>query len=185
MQEHIRLQLSPFEWFGDVASYWTDQPRQSTELSTAGRSGNTHRSREPDLQHRTKQPRTQARDAICYYIDPNGRQHFNFVQQIWLDPLVPMAYTHVHSTALTTLAVNLLTFVLSERDYRAAIGTTCRRAVALAREFSEDCLLTAPDQAWVMPHSAIKAWINSRQRPRAAGRARSRRLSAVILRSKG
>jgi len=111
-------------------------------------------------------------EDICFHIDRDGRQHFNFKQQIWLDPAVPMACTRVHSTALTTLAINLLTLVLRRRDYHAAIGTVSRRAVVLAREFSDDCLLRAPGQAWVMPRSAIRAWVDSRRRARAIGRAR-------------
>jgi len=111
-------------------------------------------------------------EDIRFHIDRDGRQHFNFEQQIWLDPSVPMACTRVHSTALDTLAINLLTLVLRQRDYHAAIGTSCRRAVVLAREFSDDCLLRAPKQAWVMPRSAIRAWIDSRRRGRTVGRGR-------------
>lgn len=95
-------------------------------------------------------------------IDRAGRQHFNFAQRVWLYRSVPMACTRTPSTAMVTLAVNLLTMVLAERDYRAAVGTTCRRAVTLASKFAEDCLLTAPDGSWVMPRDAIEAWIRSR-----------------------
>jgi hypothetical protein len=109
---------------------------------------------------------------IRFHIDADGRQHFNFEQRIWLDPLVPMACTRVPSTALTTLAVNLLTLVMRARDYRAAIGVGSRQAVLLAQDFSDECLLPAPGQAWVMPRAAIRAWIESHRRSRGAGRAR-------------
>ncbi len=81
-----------------------------------------------------------------------------------------MACTRVHSTALATLAVNLLTLVLHERDYDTAIGTSRRRAMVLAHAFSDECLLSAPEQAWVMPRSAIRAWIDSHQRARGSRR---------------
>ncbi|MGH8142176.1 MAG: hypothetical protein ACREU2_06640 [Steroidobacteraceae bacterium] len=115
-------------------------------------------------------PPAAAPEDICFHVDRAGRQHFNFEQQVWLDPLVQMACTRVHSTALTTLAVNLLTLVLRERNYPAAVGTSCRQAVVLARAFSDDCLLSAPGNAWVMPRSAIRAWIHSHRRARGARR---------------
>ncbi len=77
-----------------------------------------------------------------------------------------MACTRAHSTALTTLAVNLLTRALEERDRRAAAGVTRRRAIGLARQFAEDCLLTAPEDAWVIPRDTIRAWIRARSRSR-------------------
>lgn len=86
-----------------------------------------------------------------------------------------MACTRAPSTALVTLAVNLLTMVLEERDRRAAVGVTCQRAIGLARQFAEDCLLTAPEEAWVMPRDAIEAWIRTRSVSRVPSGARTRR----------
>jgi hypothetical protein len=103
-----------------------------------------------------------ARTEFRFHVDPTGRQHFNFAQRVWLRRSVRMACTRAPSTALVTLAVNLLTMVLEERDRRAAVGVTCHRAIGLARQFAEDCLLTAPEDAWVMPREAIEAWIRTR-----------------------
>ena len=68
---------------------------------------------------------------FCYFMDRSGRQHFNFVQRIWLDPAISMEFTTVQTTALETLAVNLLTLVTRERDCRTAVGITSQRALAL------------------------------------------------------
>ena len=110
---------------------------------------------------------------LSYYVDRDGRQHFNFAQCVWLDVSVPMAWTPVYTTALRTLAVNLLTLVLQKRDYRAAVGLTARRALALAPAFCEECLLPAPQRAWVLPRQAVRAWVASKTRSRGApGRVR-------------
>jgi hypothetical protein len=139
---------------------------------TDARAGPSARRAGTGAHHRGRRPAATPLEDIRFYIDRAGRQHFNFEQRAWLDPLVPMACTRVHSTALATLAVNLLTLVLRERDYHAAVGRSCRRAVVLAREFSDECLLSAPEQGWVMPRSAIRAWIGSHRRARGVGRGR-------------
>jgi hypothetical protein len=108
-----------------------------------------------------------ARTEFRYYVDRSGRQHFNFAQRVWLRRSIPMACTRMHSLALATLAVNLLTMVLEERDQPAAAAITRRRAMRLARKFAAECLLTAPEDRWAIPRDAIAAWIRSR---RAAGR---------------
>jgi hypothetical protein len=116
-------------------------------------------------------PRTRLQnDEFRYFIDRQGRQHFNFRQRVWLDPSVQMACTGVYSLALKTLAVNLLTMSTCKRDYRAAVGLTSRRVVMLAPAFSRECLLSAPDQAWALPKASIKAWLESRPRARASAR---------------
>jgi hypothetical protein len=116
-------------------------------------------------------PRMRPRnDEFRYFIDRQGRQHFNFRQRIWLDPSVQMACTGVYSLALKTLAVNLLTMATRKRDYRAAVGLTSRRVVMLAPAFSRECLLSAPDQAWALPKASIRAWLESRLRARASAR---------------
>lgn len=119
-----------------------------------------------------------ARTEFRYHVDRAGRQHFNFAQRVWLRRSVRMACTRAPSTALVTLAVNLLTMVLEERDRRAAVGVTCQRAIGLAQQFAEDCLLTAPEEAWVMPRDAIEAWIRTRSVSRVPSGARSRRGAA-------
>jgi len=109
------------------------------------------------------------RGDFRYFVDRNGCQHFNFPQRIWLDPTIAMAVTPVQTIALETLAINLLTFMTRERDYRAGVGVTSQRAIALAREFCADCLLGAPVEAWELPRASIKAWLESH---RPAGSAR-------------
>lgn len=111
-------------------------------------------------------------DEFRYFIDRQGRQHFNFRQRVWLDASVQMAYTPIYSIALKTLAVNLLTLVTRKRDYQAAVGHTSRRVVLLAPSFSRECLLGAPDEAWALPKTTIKAWLESRLRVRTAPRPR-------------
>src|ERR1700722_1450885 len=110
-------------------------------------------------------PRTRLQnDDFRYFIDRQGRQHFNFKQRVWLDASVQMACTRGYSLALETLALNLLTMVTRTRDYRAAVGVTSRRAMLLAPSFSRECLLEAPDEAWALPKASIKAWVKSQLR---------------------
>lgn len=119
----------------------------------------------PDARRRARSrssaQRGPSHDEFRYFLDHQGRQHFNFRQRVWLDASVQMACTSAYSTALATLAVNLLTYATRARDYRAAVGLTSRRALALAPAFSRECLLSAPDQAWVLSKSAIRAWLDS------------------------
>lgn len=107
--------------------------------------------------------RTSSKDPR-YFLDTHGRQHFNFPQSVWLERSVPMAFTAVPSTALRTLAVNLLTLVIHERDYRAAIGRTSKLAITLAPYFVQQCLLGAPNAAWILPRETIRSWMESRIR---------------------
>jgi hypothetical protein len=99
-----------------------------------------------------------------FYEDSQGRQHFNFAQRIWLSPSVPMALTPVMTLELQTLAINLLTPLTRERDYRAAVGVTSKRVMRLADRFCAECLLTTDAAALLMPRSAIRAWLASRAR---------------------
>jgi hypothetical protein len=94
-----------------------------------------------------------------YFVDSSGRQHFNFVQRVWLQPQVEMAVTPVPTVALVTLAVNLLTEVTRERDYVAVVGVTSRRVMQLASPFCDECLLTAHGNGWVIPRASVKSWI--------------------------
>jgi hypothetical protein len=101
---------------------------------------------------------------ICFYVDSSGRQHFNFPQRVWLYPAVPMAVTPVMSIELETLAINLLTPLTRQRNYRAAVGVTSKRVRRLASDFCTECLLTAQSRAWVMRRSTLSAWLASRAR---------------------
>jgi hypothetical protein len=109
-----------------------------------------------------------------YFIDRQGRQHFNFRQRVWLDASVQMAYTRVYSVALKTLAVNLLMMVMAKRNYHAAARLTPRQAGLLAPSFVRECLLGAPDEAWALPRTTIEAWLESRLRGRRRSRPRRR-----------
>lgn len=119
-------------------------------------------------------------------VDRRGRQHFNFQQRVWLHPAIAMAYTKVPSAAMTTLAANLLTLALRTPGERALgrleWALASRYARALARRFSAECLLHAPDEGWVIPCAAIRAWLATRlpdfeRRARPGGAARSERLN--------
>jgi hypothetical protein len=101
-----------------------------------------------------------------YFVDSNGRQHFNFVQHVWLQPQVEMAVTPVLTVALETLAVNLLTEVTRERDYVAVVGVTSRRVMQLASTFCDECLLTAHGDGWVIPRASVKSWMAAHLRKR-------------------
>ena len=101
-----------------------------------------------------------------YFVDSNGRQHFNFVQRVWLQAQVEMAVTPVPTVALETLAVNLLTEVTRERDYAAVVGITSRRVMQLASMFCDECLLTARGNGWVIPRASVKSWIAAHLRKR-------------------
>ncbi len=105
-----------------------------------------------------------AHGDLCFYEDSQGRQHFNFPQRIWLHTYAPMAVTPGMSLELEALAINLLTPLTRERDYRAAVGVTSKRVRSLAARFCTECLLTADTQAWVMQRSTIRAWLVSRSR---------------------
>jgi hypothetical protein len=91
-----------------------------------------------------------------FFIDQHGRQHFNFKQQRWLTASVEMAFTRVYSTALKTLAANML----------ALYGIPGRSAVLLAPAFCRECLMGAPDRAWALPMATIEAWLDSKKRRR-------------------
>jgi hypothetical protein len=110
--------------------------------------------------HSTRACSTDARsapgpDEFRYYIDRHGAQHFNFQQQLWLERSVAMAFTSVPTTALETLAINLLAL---------ASGHAGTRLKLLARDFCEQCLLGAPQQGWVLPRPVIQAWMEARRR---------------------
>lgn len=105
-------------------------------------------------------------EKFRYYVDSSGRQHFNFVQRVWLQLQVEMAVTPVPTLALETLAVNLLTEVTRERDYVAVVGVTSRRVMQMAPMFCDECLLTAHGNGWVIPRASVKSWIAAQLRKR-------------------
>lgn len=92
-------------------------------------------------------------------VDSNGADCFNFPQTVWLYPGIPMRATPHYSRAAEVLAVNILSLVLEERDYRAAQGRTSSRAVKLARTFWDDCLAELPSGPWCIPLETIRDWI--------------------------
>jgi hypothetical protein len=85
-----------------------------------------------------------------------------------------MAVTSVMSIELETLAINLLTPMTRQRDFRAAVGVTSKRVRRLASRFCAECLLTAQSQAWVMQRSTIRAWLASRTRTQGRSRVGAR-----------
>jgi hypothetical protein len=112
------------------------------------------------------QRRRRARELeFRYFMDQRGRQHFNFRQTIWLDPAVDMAFTRAYSTALKTLAANLLALALEE---------PARTVLRLAPAFGRECLMGAPDKAWALPRSTIESWLESKRRCACALRIRRR-----------
>jgi len=110
-------------------------------------------------------------EKFRYFVDSNGRQHFNFPQRVWLEARVEMAVTPVPTVALETLAVNLLTEVTRERDYVAAVGVTSRRVMQMASTFCDECLLTARGNGWVIPRASVKSWIAAHLRQRSTNSA--------------
>jgi hypothetical protein len=120
--------------------------------------------------------RKQHETEFRFFVDRRGRQHFNFRQTLWLDAAVDMAFTRVYSTALKTLAANLLA---------QALDKPARRAVQLAPAFTRECLMGAPDKAWALPKSTIEAWFASKQRrAQHVRRARIGRRDAKVVRRK-
>jgi hypothetical protein len=120
--------------------------------------------------------RKQHETEFRFFVDRRGRQHFNFRQTLWLDAAVEMAFTRVYSTALKTLAANILA---------QALDKPARRAVQLAPTFTRECLMGAPDKAWALPRSTIEAWFASKQRrAQHVRRARSARRDAKVMRGK-
>jgi hypothetical protein len=105
-----------------------------------------------------------ARGDFRYYVDSRGLQHFNFEQKIWRNPAVQMAVTPVMTTALETLAINLLAYTTPERTDRPRVCVKSKDLVRLARRFCAECLLTACPAGWVIPRCTIEAWLVSQRR---------------------
>jgi hypothetical protein len=105
-----------------------------------------------------------------FCLDRHGAQHFNFEQCLWIERSVAMAFTPVRTTALETLAINLLALAAPPGDARPARDCARARLLPMAREFCEQCLLGAPQAGWVLPRPVIRAWMHARQRSRSARR---------------
>ena len=93
-----------------------------------------------------------------FRLDRNGFQHFNFRQHLWVNASVRMAFTQAPSTALTTLALNILSLAATaEPSGLAQAGL--RRQLRLARKFAQECLLTAPATRWIIRREVVLTWV--------------------------
>lgn len=112
---------------------------------------------------RPRSSRLIAKHGVMGCVDGDGADHFNFPQSVWLYPNVPMRATARYSRAAEVLAVNILSLVLEERDYRAAQGRASARAVRLAQAFYDECLVELPPGGWCIPLETIRAWVGARR----------------------
>jgi hypothetical protein len=94
-----------------------------------------------------------------FFVDHNGRQHFNFIQQFWIHPCVSMAFTDTPTKALETLALNVLALAC-----RPLSVSNDAAAYQLVRTFCDECLLGAPREAWVIPRTTVVEWIATQRR---------------------
>lgn len=114
------------------------------------------------------------RNAFRFRLDRDGLQHFNFKQYLWLNESVRMGFTQAPSTALTTLALNML-FLAATTGSSGSLRSRGqrRRQHSLARQFAHECLLTAPPMGWIIPREVVLAWVRAHcaatRDPRAAG----------------
>jgi hypothetical protein len=99
-----------------------------------------------------------------YSLDRHGTQHFNFEQQVWIERSVAMAFTPVCTTALETLAINLLALAATPARTRPHRRSDPQRLIPMVQDFCEQCLLGAPLEGWVLPRPAIRAWMHARRR---------------------
>jgi hypothetical protein len=99
-------------------------------------------------------------------LDRQGTQHFNFEQRVWIKRTVAMAFTPVRTTALETLAINLLTLAAQSGNLRPEWRCSLTSLIPMVQDFCEQCLLSAPQEGWVLPRPAIRAWMHARRRRR-------------------
>ncbi len=99
-----------------------------------------------------------------YSLDRHGTQHFNFEQHVWIEQSVAMAFTPVCTTALETLAINLLALAAQPERTRPHRRSDPSRLIPMVQDFCEQCLLNAPQEGWVLPRPAIRAWMHARRR---------------------
>lgn len=116
------------------------------------------------LQKKPQSKNGEEKDSFSYYLDGRGHQHFDFRQKIWLEPNVEMAFGRVCTVALMTLAVNLLIQAGAPNSRQQLRQPGRLNIQEAARAFCEDCLLTAPRDAWILPRDAINAWIETYRR---------------------
>jgi len=82
------------------------------------------------------------------------------------------------TSALLTLAVNLLTQVMRRRDRAVAVGCTSSTVLRLGPRFCRECLLTAHADGWVIPRASVLSWISAQSHvDTSAGRRRRSRPS--------
>lgn len=127
--------------------------------------------RTADSSRRSRTPRARVRapqDEFRYCMDRHGTQHFNFEQRVWIERSVGMAVTPVRTTALETLAINLLALAMQPGGVRPQRRTNPTRLIPMVQDFCEQCLLGAPQEGWVLPRMVIQAWMDARRRPRRA-----------------
>lgn len=117
-----------------------------------------------DLPSRRAAGARTAGNHFCYYMDAEGRQHFNFIQRLWIRSQVDMAVTPVMTVALQTLAINLLAHVTHPESRACASALASNRMHELAHRFCLECLLTARSDGWVMPRASVAAWLSTRRR---------------------
>src|SRR5688572_19453038 len=73
---------------------------------------------------------------------PDGTPRFNFPQTVWLYPGVEMDWLARNTRAVQTLAVNILTSFLLERNVATYFGATSRRVLNAAPRFANVSLLS-------------------------------------------
>jgi len=122
--------------------------------------------RSDENNHRPRAARTLAQDEFRYCLDRHGTQHFNFEQRVWIERSVAMAFTSVRTTALETLAINLLALAAQRGGERPERRRNPTRLIPMVQNFCEQCLLGAPQEGWVLPRPAIRAWMLAQRRHR-------------------
>lgn len=90
---------------------------------------------------------------------PDGSPRFNFPQTVWLFPGVEMDWSARNTRAVQTLAVNILTSFLLERNVVTYFGATSRRVLNGAARFADACLTTMPAQGGCISRELIEKWI--------------------------
>jgi hypothetical protein len=90
---------------------------------------------------------------------PDGTPRFNFPQTVWWFPDVTMDWSRRADRRTRTLALNILTPLLPERDVQAHFGLTSRRAVLAAAPFAAAFLQEMPADGGCIPCEVLKQWI--------------------------
>lgn len=93
---------------------------------------------------------------------PDNSPRFNFPQTVWLYPDVNMDWSARNTRAAQTLAVNILTSMVNDRDFITHFGATSRRVIEVADLFTRDCLLTMPTDGGCLPRDMLEQWIKAK-----------------------